>query len=160
MDESNNILTCEICNNQVKDDDDFCPYCGTLFIDKIFCEKHNEILAEGVCIICSIPFCKKCGTQINNHFLCEQHSNYEIIEGMARVYETLDITAIQYVKACLENDGLHPVLFSRNSPWGDSRPSHSLFNTTGNYSVNIKIMVPTQEVLIAAEILKSIKISD
>jgi len=156
MDEPNDILTCEVCNNQVKEDDDFCPYCGSLFIEEIFCENHNEILADGVCVICCIPFCNKCGAIKDNYFLCEQHSNYEIIEGMVRVYETLDITAIQYVKACLENDGLHPVLFSRNSPWGDSRPSQSLFNTTGSFSVNNKIMVPSQEVLKAEEILKSI----
>ncbi|MFA6596943.1 MAG: hypothetical protein WCS69_04405 [Ignavibacteriaceae bacterium] len=163
MDESeNNLLTCEACNNSVKKDDDFCPYCGSLFIDEIFCDNHNAILADGVCIICSIPYCKKCGAKINNHFLCNQHSNYEIYEGMARVYGTLDITAIQYAKTCLEQDGLHPVLFSRNSTYGGSRLSYSLFEAAGDYLGNIideiKVMVPCQEVLKAEEILKSINI--
>ena len=162
MNEANNLLTCEVCNNPVKEDDDFCPNCGSLFIDEIFCDNHNKIPADGVCIICRIPFCENCGAQINNHFLCMQHSNYEIIEGMARVYEILDNTAIQYVKTCLEQDGLHPVLFNRNSPYGSSRLSHDLFDLAGNYSANIgtKIMVPCQEVLKAEEILKSINITN
>ena len=58
MNEANNLLTCEVCNNPVKKDDDFCPNCGSLFIDEIFCDNHNEIPADGVCIICRIPFVK------------------------------------------------------------------------------------------------------
>ena len=158
MDGSNdNSLICEVCNNSVKDEDDFCPYCGSLFIDEVFCDNHKEVLADGVCIICCIPVCKKCGAKINNHFLCNEHSNYEIIEGMARVYESLDLTTIQYAKTCLEQYGLHPVLLNRNSPYGDSGLSYSLFDPVGAQTSNkIKVMVPCQEVLKAEEILKSI----
>jgi len=164
MDESeNNLLTCEACNNSVKEDDDFCPYCGSLFIDEIFCENHNDILADGVCIICYIPFCKKCGAKINNRFLCNQHSNYEIYEGMAKVYGTLDNTSAQYAKTCLEQDGLHPVLFCRHSPYGGSGFAYSLFEAAGDYLGNavteIKVMVPCQEALKAKEVLKYIDIS-
>lgn len=163
MNESdNNLLTCEACNNPVKEDDDFCPFCGVLFIDEIFCENHKNVIADGVCIICYIPYCKKCGAKTNNYFLCNEHSSYEIYEGMARVYGTLDITTIQYAKTCLEQDGLHPVLFSRNSPYGGSRLSYSIIDPAGNYFANIiddiKIMVPCQEVLKAEEILRSINI--
>lgn len=163
MDESDkNLLICEVCNNPIKEDDEFCPYCGSLFIDEIFCDNHKEVSSDGVCIVCHIPFCKKCGTKINNHFLCNEHSNYEIYEGMAGVYGTLDITTIQYAKACLEQDGLHPVLFSRNSPYGVSGLSYKLLDPAGNYFANIieeiKLMVPCQEVIKAEEILKSINI--
>lgn len=157
-----NLLICEACNNSIKEEDEFCPYCGSLFIDEIYCDNHNEISADGVCIICYIPFCKKCGTKINNHFLCNEHSNYDIYEGMARVYGTRDITTIQYAKACLEQDGLHPVLFSRNSPFGGSGLLYSLLDPAGIHFANIideiKIMVPCQEVSKAEEILKSINI--
>ena len=157
MDESNNLLTCEVCNNHVKEDDDFCTNCGSLFIDDIFCKNHNNISADGVCIICNYPFCKKCGVKINNHFLCVEHSDYEIFEGMARVYGTIDDTTVQYVKTCLEQDGLHPVLLSNHSPFGGAGFSYSLFKVTG-YSLGneIKVMVPCQEVLKAEEVLKSI----
>jgi hypothetical protein len=87
-----------------------------------------------------------------------QHFDYEIFEGMARIYGTLDVTAVQHVKNCLEQNGLNPVLFSRNSPFGNSGPSHSLFDPTGDYSrsIEIKVMVPCQEVLGAEEVLRSI----
>ena len=78
---------------------------------------------------------------------------------MASVYETLDLTAIQYAKACLEQDGLHPVLLSSNSPYGASKLLYSILDPVGaNIFDNIKVMVPCQEVLKAEEILKSINI--
>ena len=162
MNESdNNLLTCEACNNPVNDDDDFCTNCGTLFIEGVFCSNHDNIAADGVCIICSLPFCKECGFRSNNHFLCNQHSNYEIYERMARVYGVLDDTDAQYVKACLEQNGLHPVLFSRHQPFGGARFTYTLFEAQGDYSGNIvteiKVMVPCQEVLEAEEIINSIK---
>ena len=47
-----NSIICSYCNSTVKEDDDFCPECGALFIDEVYCENHNNILAKGVCIIC------------------------------------------------------------------------------------------------------------
>jgi hypothetical protein len=163
MDESEfEILTCEICNNPVKDDDDYCPECGALFIEEVFCDNHNNISAEGVCIICSLPFCKECGTIINNHFLCDHHSNYEIYEGMVRVFGSLNDVSVQYAKSCLEQDGLHPVLFCRHQPLGGQRFVFSLFEAEGDYLGNlvneIKLMVPFQELIKAEDILKSVNI--
>jgi len=164
MDEANdNLLTCEDCNNRVNEDDDFCPECGALFIDEIFCDNHGDILADGVCIICSLPFCEKCGVKTNNHFLCNHHSNYEIYQGMARVFGTLDDTVAQHVKTCLEQDGLHPLLFCRHQPKGGPRFAYTLFEAQGDYLGNIvneiKVMMPCQEVVTAEEVLKSIKIT-
>jgi RNA polymerase subunit RPABC4/transcription elongation factor Spt4 len=157
-----NTLICDSCKNIVKDDDDFCPECGALFADEIFCENHHNIPADGVCIICTLPFCKKCGTIINKHFLCNIHSNYEIYEGMVRVYGSLDDVAVQYAKSCLEQVGLHPVLFCRDQPMGGPRFVYSLFEAKGDYLghiVNeIKVMVPAQEVIKTEETLKSLNI--
>ena len=154
MIESDNLLTCEICNNSVKEDDDYCPYCGSLFIDEIFCDNHSDILAEGVCIICCTPCCKNCGVKINNHFLCNKHSHYEIYEGMAKVYETVDETDVLFSKNSLEQNGLHPVLLYRHSLYGGSGFSYGIKGTESD----IKMMVPFQEVLKAEEILKSINL--
>jgi hypothetical protein len=157
-----NSSICDNCNNIVKSDDDFCSECGALFIDEISCDNHKDILAEGVCIICTLPFCQKCGAIINHHFLCNYHSNYEIYEGMVRVYGTLDDVAVQYAKNCLEQVGLHPVLFCRDQPKGGPRFVYSLFEAAGDslgHIVNeIKLMVPTQEVIKTEEILKFLKI--
>ncbi len=157
-----NSLFCSYCNNTVKEDNDFCPECGTLLIDEVYCENHNNILARGVCIICSIPYCKKCGAMTNNHFLCNLHSSYEIYEGMARIYGTLDDVTAQYAKSCLEKDGFHPIIFCRDQAKGGPRFVNSLFSAKGDYMGNIvneiKVMVPCQEVLDAEEVLKSVKI--
>ena len=160
--EDDNSLVCEHCNNVVNADDDFCPECGTLFIDEVYCENHNNILAKGVCVICSTPYCKKCGAMINDHFLCNPHSSYEIYEGMARVYGTLNDVTAQYAKSCLEKDGLHPMIFCRDQPKGGPRFVYTLFTPAGDYMGNIvneiKVMVPCQEVLDAEKILKSVNI--
>jgi hypothetical protein len=157
-----NSLICDNCNNSVKSDDDFCLECGALFIDEIYCDNHKDILAEAVCIICTLPFCQKCGTIINHLFLCNYHSIYEIYEGMVRVYGTLDNVEAQYAKNCLEQVGLHPVLFCRHQPKGGPRFVYSLFAASGDnlgHIVNeIKLMVPAQEVIKSEEILKSSKI--
>jgi len=153
-------LFCSNCNNPVKEDDDFCPECGTLIIDEVYCENHNNILAKGVCIICATPYCKKCGTMINNHFLCNFHNSYEIYEGMARIFGTLDDVTAQYVKSCLEQEGFHPIIFCRDHVKGGPRFVYNLFEAKGDYMGNIvneiKVMVPCQEVLDAEKILKNI----
>ena len=146
-------IVCDHCNNAVKDDDDFCPECGSIFIDDVYCDNHKDIIAKGVCIICSVPYCKKCGTMINNHFLCNPHSNYEIFEGTTKIYGTVDETDVLYVKNCLEQNRLHPVLLYRHSLYGGSGFSYPVFKGTKS---DIKVMVPFQEVSQAEEILKTI----
>ena len=155
-------LTCEQCGHPVEADDDFCPECGSLFIDDVFCENHNSVPAEGACIICSKPYCSKCGLKTNGHFLCNHHSNYEIYEGMVRVYGILDDLAAQYATSCLEQAGLHPVIFCRDQPKGGPRFVYSLYEAAGDFDghvINeIKVMVPCREVTEAEEVLKSFDI--
>lgn len=124
MEENNKeSLVCAQCENDVKESDDFCPSCGELFLDDTLCENHDNVLAEGVCIICSVPFCLKCGLKVNNHFLCNDHSAYEIYQGMVRVYGTLDDLDAQYKKMFGSGrTSPTPVL----SPSTQRRPKNSL----------------------------------
>lgn len=155
-------LYCEECNNHVQEEDDFCTECGALFTDNLFCTRHTDILADGVCILCALPFCKRCGATLNNHFLCNEHNNYEIFEGMVRVYGTLNDVSAQRAKNCLEQAELHPVIFCRHQPMGGARIVYTLFEAQGDYYGNlvneIKVMVPCQEVFQSEEILKSLKL--
>ena len=98
---SKEILSCTTCNNDVKDDDEFCPYCGSVLIENVYCDRHHRVEAEGVCIIYYLPFCKKCGSFANNLFLCDKHCGYEIYVGMARIYSTLNDTPARYAKLVL-----------------------------------------------------------
>jgi hypothetical protein len=156
------IYNCTVCKNQVDEQDEFCPECGTLFENGIKCFLHSDIEAEGVCIICCLPFCNKCGAKINKRFLCNSHSDYEIYQGMARVYGDLDDTNVQYVKSCLEQAGLHPFIFCKIQPKGGSRLVYTLFEAhgdSGGHIVNeIKVMVPCQEVESAENTLRKLKL--
>lgn len=155
-------LECSICKNRVNADDEFCPECGTIFEEGILCTNHPDKDAEGVCTICCLPFCKMCGAEINSRFLCLSHSNYEIYQGMARVFGDLDDTKAQYVKSCLEQAGLHPFIYCRVQPKGGTRLVYTLFEANGDsggHIVNeIKVMVPCQEVVTAEETLRELKI--
>ena len=52
MEEKNKeSLVCAQCENDVKENDDFCPSCGEPFLDDTLCDNHDNVLAEGVCII-------------------------------------------------------------------------------------------------------------
>jgi hypothetical protein len=158
----NEIFECPDCKNKVEKDDEFCPNCGTLFIDDVKCSNHPDSEADGVCIICCLPFCSLCGSENNKHFLCTAHFNYEIYQGMARIYGMLDDTNAQYIKSCLEQAGLHPFIFSRSQPKGGSRLVYTLFEAegdSGGHLVNeIKVMVPCQEVLNAEKVMKELEI--
>jgi hypothetical protein len=162
FDEEKNIFECPDCYSDVKEDDEFCPECGTLFADEVKCSIHSGTDAAGVCIICSLPFCSGCGDINNGHFLCSVHYDYEIYQGMARVYGGLDDTNLQFAKSCLEQAGLHPFIYCRIQPKGGTRLVYSLYEANGDYKghiVNeIKIMVPCQEVEAAETVLKELKL--
>lgn len=153
-----NPFFCDKCGGNVKDDDDFCPHCGALFIDGVGCFRHKKMPADGVCIICCEPYCSDCLWEVNGRYLCSEHLNYEIYEDMARVYGTSDINHAEYLKNFLASEGLHPLLYSRKTnPYSLGGIDYTLFRASGEYDGHIinemKIMVPLQEVTRAEELL-------
>ncbi|OQX94745.1 hypothetical protein B6I21_09025 [candidate division KSB1 bacterium 4572_119] len=164
MESKKEQITCSQCDRGVDEDNDFCPFCGSIFVDNVSCVNHNELNASGVCVICCEPYCEKCGTNVNDIFLCEKHSEYEIYQGMARVFGISDEAQAQYVKSCFEQEGLHPFIYSRKAgAWHMGSGDYTLFRASGEYDghiVNeIKVMVPLQEVLKAESILLELDVS-
>jgi len=161
MKESESIFVCSNCDHEVQESDEFCPNCGSLFIDDVTCSNHPKTEAEGVCIICVMPYCKQCGSWVGGKFLCAQHEDYEIYEGMARVYGVSDEALAQYAANELERAGLHPFIYSRkSSPLSIGGSSYTLFRASGEFDGHIinelKVMVPCQEVIEAEKILAKI----
>lgn len=157
-----NELTCDHCGNVIKEDDEYCVNCGSLFADDVLCNNHEDIEASGVCVICSSAFCGKCGEFINKKFLCREHESYEIIDSMVRVFSSEDTVKIEYLKSILENEGLHPFVFKREvnsipfkgndySFWGNPKDQKALS------FYEAKIMAPFEEVLKAEEIIAGIE---
>jgi len=151
-------LVCTRCSHSVRESDDFCPECGALFREHVECENHPAREAVGVCVICCEPQCKACGGYTHDLFLCNKHSTYEIYQGMARVYGASDLAQVEFAKSCLEQEGLHPLVYSRKaSPIFVGSPDYTVFLASGEFDGHIvneyKLMVPCQEVNTAELIL-------
>ena len=81
---------------------------------------------------------------------------------MARIYGVSDEVAVQYVRRCLEQEGLRPFLYSRKaSPISGGGPDYTFFRASGEYDGHIinevKIMVPCHEVFRAERMLKTLE---
>jgi len=157
-----NTFECSNCSREVKDTDEYCPGCGSLFLD-VMCENHVNEIAEGACVICSTAYCKKCGGFYNNVFLCEEHSGYEIYQGMARIFGSSDFLQVEYAKDCLIKENFHPFIYCRKaSPISLGGIDYTLYRPSGDYNGHIinelKIMVPVQEVLSAEKLLVELEI--
>ena len=154
---------CDNCELEVDEDSDFCPRCGTLFVEGVKCTNHPSRDADYVCVICSEPFCKECVTTVSGIFLCSQHDSYEIYEGMARVFGSSDVAQVNYIKGCLEQESLHPFIYSRKaSPMHLGGSDYSLFRASGDFDGHIinevKLMVPCSEVLSAKKIISELEL--
>jgi hypothetical protein len=162
MAESPNFI-CSNCEHETTADNEFCTNCGSLFDKSVKCINHENEEAEGACIICANAYCSECGSWVNNIFLCTRHEEYEIYEGMARIFGTSDDNLAQYAQKCLEQEGFHPYLYSRKvSPISLGGPDYTLFRASGEYDGHIinevKVMVPCQEVIKAEKVLRELEI--
>ena len=150
---------CTKCRSKAAVDAKFCPDCGTAFATGLRCFSHKKNDAVGVCVICRRPYCSRCVSLVNKRYLCHDHEDYEIYEGMARVYGVSDEAAASYVTDCLEKKGLHPFLYSRKaSPISLGGSDYTLFRASGEFDGHIineiKVMVPCNEVLEAQKVLQ------
>ncbi len=158
---SENIL-CDYCGAQIAKETEFCLKCGTLLIDDVSCFNHPDEEARGICVICHQAYCKMCGLRVNGVFLCDQHSDYEIYEGMARVFGSSDEQQVNYYKSILEENSLHPFIYERKtSPLSIGGVDYSLFRASGDSRgqlINeIKLMVPCSEFLKAEKIIDELE---
>jgi hypothetical protein len=149
---------CPACLSPADASGDFCPRCGTLFIDGVTCERHPAVPALGACAICATPFCGECGRPSGPTFLCRDHASYEVYQGMARVRGTFDPVLVVFLRSCLEQEGFHPFVFSRKaSTIHIGGPEYTSFMSSGDSPKVIvnefKLLVPCPEVLEAEALL-------
>ncbi len=159
-----NKYLCDKCKLEIETDSDFCPRCGTIFIEDVKCENHPDIEAEGVCVICAKPVCNSCGIKVNNMFLCNEHDSIEIYQGLAKVYGTVDEIQIHFVKQCLEDKGFHPFIFSKKSTalqlGGLDQPIIDSVINPGKSNVmnEIKLLVPFSEMMEARKTIDELEL--
>ncbi len=146
-------IHCSYCNEEITDDSDFCPHCGTIYIRdaEIFCDEHPKNKASGVCIICHKVCCKECGREVNGRCLCSLHEEVVVEQDWAEVFQSAEIADAELVKSLLESTG-HKVLGQNFNSigfiWGgggDSPISRS------NINKPVKVFVPIPEYLDAVK---------
>ncbi len=54
--EKQDDYVCSNCRRDIDEGDDFCPHCGAIFAEEVFCDKHPIKEATGVCVVCGVPF--------------------------------------------------------------------------------------------------------
>lgn len=124
-------ITCSYCENEINTDSDFCPYCGTLCLGNIKCKNHEDVDAQGVCLICEEPFCNQCGGRRNHKFFCSAHDDYEVYQGMAKVYGSSDYVQCSYIIDALKNEGINALMYNRKtSPLHLGGTDYSLFRAS------------------------------
>lgn len=154
---------CRNCENKISDDFDFCPFCGSLFVEGERCKNHPGRDGDGVCLICENVFCKGCGRFVNGKFLCNEHDHYEIYQGMAKVYGSNDNVHCNYLADILKQEGINALVYVRKtSPISIGGVDYSLFRASGEYNghlINeVKVMVPLSELLAAEKIVREFEI--
>lgn len=148
------IFICEICENPVAEENDFCPHCGSIYIE-VKCLNHEEKDADGVCVICAEPLCEDCFGDNDEVILCENHAGYEIYKSVAKVYDTQDEDKMLFYKNVMDENDIHNLVFSvkvSTKTENDAAPgeiAYSVEETVDEY----KLMVPLNLVLEAEEIL-------
>lgn len=163
MADDTNKVICDNCESTIDDDSDFCPFCGGLFLEDVKCEVHPDKDAIGVCVICQSPICGSCAGRTDDYFLCKEHANYEIYQGMARIYGTSDFALSEFVNDSLIKAGFHPFNYSRKtSPISLGGLDYSLYRASGEFDGHIineiKIMVPLSEVIDAEKIIDELEL--
>jgi hypothetical protein len=149
-------FVCSDCGKEVKEDYDFCPRCGSILSEGIFCDKHRHVAAVGVCVVCGVLCCDECGSVVNDAFRCAHHVDYEIFEGMVKVYGTHEEADAEFTKSRLEEAGLHPALFHLRRSMDRGHVEYEIYKEGENFNASeIRVMVPCEEVAEAETFLKS-----
>jgi RNA polymerase subunit RPABC4/transcription elongation factor Spt4 len=152
-------VNCPECTEEITQDSDFCPHCGTLFsgAEGQKCDMHPDRAASGICIICRKLVCDECKKVDRGRTFCVDHKKVEVQQDWARIFQSTDIIESELAKAFLEAAG-HKVLVQNFAPvgfvWdggGDSALSRSAISKPA------KVFVPIPEYLKAKDSLEEWK---
>ncbi len=98
---------CGNCSEPVTVESDFCVHCGVLLSEEnFFCEKHPNIKAIAVCIICWRLMCDNCARKKAGKMLCDEHKKVEISEDWAVAFQSVDYYEANIVRGKLESAGV------------------------------------------------------
>jgi hypothetical protein len=142
-------IKCSYCGEEITEDSDFCPHCGTLFTEagEVYCDEHSQKLAIRVCIICRKVCCEECGVKVSGRSFCLSHRKVKVQQDWAEIFRSTEIADAELVKSVLESTDHKVQVQNFNSigfAWdggGDSPISRSNINKPA------KVFVPIPEYL-------------
>jgi hypothetical protein len=144
-------LYCFNCEELLLVKSNFCPHCGMLQVDlleddeEIMCDKHSNIEAIGICVVCSKPICGDCAIERDNRLFCDNDEHIKIFEDWAVVFTTSTEYEAEMIKANLEGGKIPCMIFSQRD--------HAYFMTIGDMAV-VNVMVPKKRLTEAEAYLK------
>lgn len=146
---------CPKCGEEVVQESDFCPHCGTLRAGagSARCSVHPDAAAVHVCIICHRTLCEQCCKGRAGRAFCDDHRKVEVVLDWANVFQSNDVTEAELLRSVLEAEGLTVQTQNFQSIgyiWdggGDSPLSRSAVNRPA------KIFVPIPEYLAASQVV-------
>jgi hypothetical protein len=152
-------IECNYCGEEVTEESDFCPHCGTLFAQAgtVVCDEHESVHAVCVCIICRKVCCEKCSVEVHGRSFCLLHRKVKVEQDWVEVFRSTEITEAELVKSVLESGGYKIITRNFNSigfSWdggGDSPVSRSNLNKPS------RVFVPIPEYLEAVKYLEEWK---
>ena len=135
---------CPSCGEEITEDSDFCPHCGTVFENapSIPCDDHSQKTAVAVCIICRKLLCEECAHVKSGRRFCLEHRSVKVEQDWALLYQSADVNEAELARSFLES--INQRMVTRNfqaqgSIWdggGDSLVSRQVLNSPA------KIFVP------------------
>lgn len=132
----NDTQKCPHCGETIAADAEACPACGHLHVDEQ-CDKHTDVTAQGLCVICGTALCAECNEGGGKHFLCDAHCSIPVEQGWAQVYTTSDDMEAQLIRENLEAEGVDARVLSQKD--------HSAFPVDMGDLSPVRVLVPAYD---------------
>lgn len=139
-------VACHRCRNTVDEKDQYCRYCGILFVEGIPCTHHPEEEARGVCVICKKPFCPQCIDTVSEVSFCFEDNQYTFVGHWVVVHESGMEWEAQMVKDYLESNGISCMI--------EPAMAGSHWIVPGGDPLDIRLFVPFEFVMKAETTLE------
>lgn len=146
-------IQCTSCGEMIGQDVTSCPHCGVLLDgagegkQRITCDVHKNIPAEGACVVCGKRVCKECAVRRLGRFFCNNDEHVKMAFDWVAVWTCSTEYEAEMVRSNLVGGGIPSMVFSQSD--------HMYVTTMGNLAV-VEVMVPKESVDDARAILTSL----
>ena len=153
--EQGDLITCDACDEIVKDDEAFCHHCGVILAwaavgdATMYCETHRDNEAVGSCVICRKVLCNDCAVKRNGRYFCDNDEHVKAaFNWVAACTMSTDYEA-EMIKANLQGAGIPAMVLSQHD--------HTYVTTVGDLA-QTDVMVPNESLEEARRFIRSVEL--